>query len=80
MSLKFTKTRRGLPIVRFKDCYGSHCSLQKSSLPSEKAIWLGVDEPFDRSIDRVRMHLTQDMVRDLLPALQRFAETGEITE
>lgn len=23
-----------------------------------------------------RMHLTQDMVRDLLPALQHFAETG----
>lgn len=27
-----------------------------------------------------RMHLTMDMVKQLLPALQRFAETGEISE
>jgi hypothetical protein len=26
-----------------------------------------------------RMHLTQDQVKELLPILQRFAETGEIT-
>lgn len=25
-----------------------------------------------------RMHLTQDMVKELLPALQRFVDTGEI--
>lgn len=25
-----------------------------------------------------RMHLTQDMVRQLLPTLQKFAETGEL--
>ncbi len=25
-----------------------------------------------------RMHLTQEMVRELLPALQHFAETGEL--
>lgn len=27
-----------------------------------------------------RMHLTQDMVKALLPALQHFAETGELPE
>lgn len=27
-----------------------------------------------------RMHLTQEMVRDLLPALQHFAETGNLPE
>jgi len=27
----------------------------------------------------LRMHLSQSMVRDLLPALQHFAETGELT-
>jgi hypothetical protein len=25
-----------------------------------------------------RMHLTQDQVRDLLPFLKKFAETGEL--
>jgi Holliday junction resolvase len=25
-----------------------------------------------------RMHLTQEQVRDLLPFLQKFAETGEL--
>lgn len=29
-------------------------------------------------IANTRMHLTQDMVRALLPALTRFAETGEL--
>ena len=29
-------------------------------------------------IANTRMHLTQEMVRNLLPALQHFAETGEL--
>ncbi len=64
-------TSRGFAIVNFKDHYGLHCSLQKSSLADQDAIWLG-----GNGADR--MHLTQDHVAALLPILQRFVETGEI--
>ena len=43
--LKIKKTNRGFEYVEFKDRYGESCSLQKSSLATEDAIWLGVDEP-----------------------------------
>lgn len=35
------RTARGFTIVRFKDLYGSVCSMQKSSLATQDAIWLG---------------------------------------
>ena len=31
-------------------------------------------------LDSARMHLTQNMVRELLPALEHFATTGELPE
>jgi hypothetical protein len=100
--VKFRTTERGFAIAEFTDLYGAECSLQKSSLATEDAIWFGVTEPEVSetgwhpdwpararpvSAERLkalnfdvfgRMHLTQDMVRELLPALQHFAETGEL--
>lgn len=64
------QTERGFDITNFKDRYDFECSLQKSSLAFEDCIWLGVDEN--------RMHLTQDMVKELLPYLKRFIDTGEL--
>ncbi|WP_028987547.1 hypothetical protein [Thermicanus aegyptius] len=37
-------TNRGFTIISFTDLYGVKCSLQKSSLATEDAIWLGVDD------------------------------------
>jgi hypothetical protein len=89
-------TNRGFERVEFRDRYGAYCSLQKSSLATEDAIWFGVDKGWDegkqepRAVGTVldgtftpvgtRMHLTQRQVKDLLPFLQRFAETGELSE
>ena len=39
--------------------------------------WRDVELP-DSALISSRMHLTQDMVRNLLPYLQRFADTGEL--
>ncbi len=39
-----SKTNRGFDLIEFKDHYLSKCSLQKSSLATEDAIWLGVDD------------------------------------
>ncbi len=37
-------TPRGFTVVEFVDFYGHTCTLQKSSLATEDAIWLGVEE------------------------------------
>lgn len=88
-------TSRGFACVEFDDHYGQHCSLQKSSLADEDAIWFGVDNtgphlsfPNESVAERgptdvdvhVRMHLTREQVATLLPLLVRFVETGEIDE
>ena len=42
--MKKKKTHRGFAYVEFEDAYNQKCSLQKSSLASEDAIWFGVDD------------------------------------
>lgn len=79
-----TTTERGFDRIDFTDRYGKECSLQKSSLAFEDAVWLGCTEgthhpdypPPNHCL--ARMHLTVEMVRELLPHLQAFVETGEI--
>lgn len=95
------KTQRGFDLKSFNDLYGEECSLQKSSLATDDAIWLGIDSPqpmilaskiieggtgwakwplpADVTIN-ARMHLNREQVAELLPALIRFVETGELTE
>lgn len=93
--MNIEKTQRGFDHSSFVDRYGHKCSIQKSSLATEDAIWLGIDEADPKILSNdngwiayelpsevfltTRMHLTKDMVRDLLPTLQRFADTGELT-
>ena len=103
--MEIKRTDRGFPICEFIDRYGAKCSIQKSSLATEHAIWLGVDDadpqvmasqaanvgvetdettgwvpyPIPKEVLlSTRMHLTQDQVKELLPLLERFANTGQI--
>ena len=39
------KTDRGFAIIKFVDMYDTKCSIQKSSLATEDAIWIGIDKP-----------------------------------
>lgn len=39
------KTERGFDLASFEDRNGCECSLQKSSIATEDAIWLGIDKP-----------------------------------
>lgn len=92
--MKIKQTGRGFSIAEFTDRYGVKCSIQESSLATEAAIWLGcndsnpvhlvpgrgwqpVDMPDEYSAN-TRMHLTQEMVAELLPLLAHFVETGEL--
>ena len=55
--LKPTKTNRGFALIEFMDRYDTPCSLQKSSLAFEEAIWLGVTdvEPKIMASDAIKM-------------------------
>lgn len=105
--IEFNTTDRRFALGTFQDLYGTRCSIQKSSLATENAIWLGVDdaEPMIMAKDAAaygiettktcgwvpfpvpnsvffttRMHLTVDQVKQLLPVLQRFVDTGELPQ
>lgn len=43
--MKIKQTQRGFDIASFKDSHGCKCSIQKSSLATDDAIWIGVDDP-----------------------------------
>ncbi len=77
-TITLRKTQRGFCRADFTDLYGSECSIQESSLATQAAIWLGVDKPSPQyeETGAVRMHLSQEQVAQLLPMLQKFAETG----
>lgn len=92
--LKIKETSRGFARIDFKDQYGIGCSLQKSSLATEDCIWLGCNEanpkvlipgigwqPIempDGYIADTRMHLTQEMAKELIKHLQTFVDTGDL--
>jgi hypothetical protein len=94
MTVTVDTTSRGFTRIDFEDRYQNGCSLQMSSLASEAAIWFGCDDPEPRILvpnegcqpvvipgllTNTRMHLTQEQVRELLPYLQHFVDTGELT-
>ena len=91
--IKQTNTNRGFKLGEFTDRYGIKCSIQKSSLASEDAIWFGVDDVSPKIMTNKgwedfeipkevllhsRMHLTKSQVKELLPLLQKFVKTGNL--
>jgi hypothetical protein len=42
--IKASKTQRGFDLLEFADLYGAECSIQKSSLATDDAIWFGVND------------------------------------
>ncbi len=86
------KTNRGFARIEFKDLYGIECSLQKSSLATEDAIWIGCNDANpqvlvrgegwkpvtmpDEYISNTRMHLSREQVAELIPHLQRVGLPG----
>lgn len=85
---------RGFPYYEFNDFYGDKCSLQLSSLASDRAVWFGLDDAVPKVLISgqgwrkvelppdcfvgSRMHLSQQQVRDILPKLKAFAKTGRL--
>jgi len=78
--IQLNTTARGFSLWEFVDSYGSKCSIQKSSNAEADFIWFGVDEPFHRTEPDypVRMHLSQNQTKKLIPLLLRFAINGSL--
>ncbi|AFU88171.1 hypothetical protein CcrColossus_gp301 [Caulobacter phage CcrColossus] len=70
--IELTPTSRNFLRGDFLDANNISCSIQESSVATDNLLWLGCDGS--------RMHLTQGMAADLLPHLQRFVATGELTD
>ncbi len=75
--LEIKPNHRGSPRAEFKDKYESQASIQDSTIAGYPMIWLGVDRDPEGNTGW-RMHLTQEMVQDLMPLLTAFIETGSI--
>ena len=105
--MELTTTNRGFALIEFLDRNQAPCSIQKSSLAFEDAVWIGVDDPSPKILHgeatrmgvpheatcgwvpypipeevmiTSRMHLTREQVAELIPVLQRFVETGDLSE
>lgn len=76
------KTSRGFNYIPFKDLYGEHCSIQESSLATEKAIWVGQEHEKNHHVTGeplgCRMHLNKKLAKILIKRLQKFVDTGNI--
>lgn len=75
--MKIKKTERGFELISFKDFYGAECSLQQSSLalynrPGSSAIWFGQGD--------ARMHISRELMEELLPHLQNWVKDGTFDE
>lgn len=95
-SFKKGKTSWGFHKIEFKDINGVECSVQESSLATEEAIWLGVDDPdpeillpnkgwvkypvLEDVLFKSRMHLSIKQAAQLVRILNKFLETGSVGE
>lgn len=86
------KTKRGFQVIRFTDRYNVPCSLQISSIATEPCVWFGCDDANLQELTddgwkpvegdffaTTRMHLSKDMVEELITYLTTFTQTGSLT-
>ena len=85
------KNGRGFRYKLFKDMDENECSIAETSVEEEDCIWFGIDEPkivtaignkpvqLPEGVEVLsRMHLSREQVSQLIPILQKFADTGHL--
>lgn len=83
MKIALRRTGRGFIRGEFLDHYGEKASIQESSLATEACLWLGSDVVLTDVTGEVhnrRLHLTQDMARELVKLLEYFVKHGGLPE
>ncbi len=63
------KTIREFDVLKFTDQYGESCSIEKSSLATEDAIWLGIDNPNPqiKAVDAIRLGIKTEKTVGWIP-------------
>ena len=81
LQFKNHPTSRGFGRKDFDDLYGQHRSIQESSLGTEEAYWIGVDNTgpnisYDGKYNQEssRMHLSKKQVVNLINELVEFCD------
>ena len=81
--LKFTGgvTPRGFETIHFDDLYGQKCRIQKSSLATEEAWWIGIENSgpnikgpkgdYNEEVNNL-MHLSKKQIRNLIDKLEEI--------
>lgn len=90
LNIVFQPTQRGFLRAEFLDLYGNKASMQKSSLATDDAIWLGSEQATHSIMGKIvdlekegydcsaRMHLSRKQVAELIPILQYFVDNGNL--
>lgn len=77
------KTPRNFEYVEFRDITGEQCSIQQSSTSNVDAIWLGCEHETIHKVTGqkcgARMHLSFDLVMELIPLLQHWVKTKQLS-
>ena len=68
--METSTSARGFKNMSFYDANNRKCRLGESSAALHSCIWFGTNVSV--------MHLTQEQVRELLPHLHKFVETGKL--
>lgn len=68
--LEFRHSKNGFGYFEFTDSYGQTFTIQQSSSAEQDKVWIGAGKEWG--------HLTRDMVRQIIPILQQFADTGVV--
>ena len=61
-----------------EDCIWLGCDNPKVKILVQNLGWQDIQLPEDADIFGCRMHLTQDMIKELIPILQHFVQTGNL--
>ena len=67
--MEIRKTERWLKIITFSDTYNDKFGLQESRI--EDCIWFWTK-------NSESLHLSQEIIKELLPHLEKFVETWEL--
>lgn len=61
----------------FIDDQKQRCIIQKSNSLHETKIWIEIEKDINGKPVNSRMYLSQEQIKEILPYLQKFADTGD---
>jgi hypothetical protein len=74
--------QRGFAYMEFKDYNGEACSIQQSSIATNRCLWLGCDHETVHQVTGekcgARMHVNLALAKRIVRTLNRWIKTGNL--